>query len=278
MKTSINIMGSLLDLRIPRVMGVLNITPDSFYSGSRVNSDNEILKRATEMIESGADMLDVGAYSSRPGAEDITEKEELDRIIPALEILRREFPSVILSLDTFRSSIAENGIKHFGVNIINDISGGLLDGRMVDIIERYNVPYIIMHMQGNPRTMHLNPVYSDLMAEIIKWFSGRKQELVLRGVRDIIIDPGFGFGKTIDHNFILLNKLERFSILELPLMVGLSRKSMIWKTLGISPDESLNGTLVLNTVALMKGASILRVHDVHEAVQAAKLVSRLKTV
>ena len=271
-------MGGLLDLGIPRVMGVLNITPDSFYSGSRVNSDNEILKRATEMIESGADMLDVGAYSSRPGAEDITEKEELDRLIPALEILRREFPSVILSLDTFRSSIAESGIKHFGVNMINDISGGQLDMRMFDIIERYNVPYIIMHMKGNPRTMHLNPVYNDLMAEIIKWFSGRKQELVLRGVRDIIIDPGFGFGKTIDHNFILLNKLERFSVLELPLMVGLSRKSMIWKTLGISPDESLNGTLVLNTVALMKGASILRVHDVGEAVQAVKLVSRLKTV
>ncbi|MEE4215020.1 MAG: dihydropteroate synthase [Bacteroidales bacterium] len=277
MKTSINIMGSLLDLGIPRVMGVLNITPDSFYSGSRVNSDSEILKRAAEMIESGADMLDVGAYSSRPGAEDITEKEELDRLIPALEILRREFPSVILSLDTFRSSIAESGIKHFGVNIINDISGGLLDERMFDIIERYNVPYIIMHMKGNPRTMHLNPVYNDLMAEIIKWFSGRKQELVLRGVRDIIIDPGFGFGKTIDHNFILLNKLERFSVLELPLMVGLSRKSMIWKTLGISPDESLNGTLVLNTVALMKGAGILRVHDVKEAVQAVKLLSRLKT-
>jgi dihydropteroate synthase len=270
-------MGSLLDLGIPRVMGVLNITPDSFYSGSRVNSDSEILKRAAEMIESGADMLDVGAYSSRPGAEDITEKEELDRLIPALEILRREFPSVILSLDTFRSSIAESGIKHFGVNIINDISGGLLDERMFDIIERYNVPYIIMHMKGNPRTMHLNPVYNDLMAEIIKWFSGRKQELVLRGVRDIIIDPGFGFGKTIDHNFILLNKLERFSVLELPLMVGLSRKSMIWKTLGISPDESLNGTLVLNTVALMKGAGILRVHDVKEAVQAVKLLSRLKT-
>jgi len=274
---SINIRGSLFDLRLPRVMGVLNITPDSFYSGSRVNGDAEILERASEMIESGADILDVGAYSSRPGAEDITEKEELERLIPALEILRREFPSAILSLDTFRSSIAETAIKHFGVDMINDISGGMLDDRMFDIIERYNVPYIIMHMKGNPQTMHINPVYNDLLAEIIRWFSARIQELVLRGVRDIIIDPGFGFGKTIDHNFILLNNLERFSVLELPLMVGLSRKSMIWKTLGISPDKSLNGTSILNTVALMKGASILRVHDVNGAVQAVKLLSRLKT-
>jgi len=274
---SINIRGSLFDLRLPRVMGVLNITPDSFYSGSRVNGDAEILERASEMIESGADILDVGAYSSRPGAEDITEKEELERLIPALEILRREFPSAILSLDTFRSSIAETAIKHFGVDMINDISGGMLDDRMFDIIERYNVPYIIMHMKGNPQTMHINPVYNDLLAEIIRWFSARIQELVLRGVRDIIIDPGFGFGKTIDHNFILLNNLERFSVLEMPLMVGLSRKSMIWKTLGISPDKSLNGTSILNTVALMKGASILRVHDVNGAVQAVKLLSRLKT-
>lgn len=276
MKTNINIRGSLYDLSLPRVMGVLNITPDSFYSGSRVNSDAEILKKASGMIESGADMLDVGAYSSRPGADNITEKEELERLIPALALLRKEFPSVILSLDTFRSSIAETGIKHFGVDIINDISGGLLDGKMYDIIEGYNIPYIIMHMKGNPQTMHINPVYNDVLADIIKWFSERKQELVHRGVRDIIIDPGFGFAKTIDHNFILLNKLERFSVLELPLMVGLSRKSMIWKTLGISPDESLNGTVILNTVALMKGASILRVHDVGEAVQAVKLLDRLK--
>jgi len=277
MKININIRGSLYDLRLPRVMGVLNITPDSFYSGSRVNSDAEILKKASGMIESGADMLDVGAYSSRPGADNITEKEELERLIPALALLRKEFPSVILSLDTFRSSIAETGIKHFGVDIINDISGGLLDEKMYDIIERYNIPYVIMHMKGNPQTMHINPVYNDVLADIIKWFSERKQDLVHRGVRDIIIDPGFGFAKTIDHNFILLNKLDRFSVLELPLMVGLSRKSMIWKTLGISPDESLNGTVILNTVALMKGASILRVHDVCEAVQAVKLLGRLKS-
>ena len=277
MKININIRGSLYDLRLPRVMGVLNITPDSFYSGSRVNSDAEILKKASGMIESGADMLDVGAYSSRPGADNITEKEELERLIPALALLRKEFPSVILSLDTFRSSIAETGIKHFGVDIINDISGGLLDEKMYDIIERYNIPYVIMHMKGNPQTMHINPVYNDVLADIIKWFSERKQDLVHRGVRDIIIDPGFGFAKTIDHNFILLNKLDRFSVLELPLMVGLSRKSMIWKTLGISPDESLNGTVILNTVALMKGASILRVHDVGEAVQAVKLLGRLKS-
>lgn len=277
MKTNIKIRGSLYDLCLPRVMGILNITPDSFYSGSRVNSDGELLKKASGMIESGADMLDVGAYSSRPGAEDITEKEELERLIPALALLRKEFPSLIISLDTFRSSIAETGIKHFGVDIINDISGGLMDERMYDIIEKYNVPYIIMHMKGNPQTMHVNPVYNDVLAEVIKWFSERKQELVHRGISDIVIDPGFGFGKTIDHNFILLNKLDRFSVLELPLMVGLSRKSMIWKTLGISPDESLNGTVILNTVALMKGAGILRVHDAGEAVQAVKLLGRLKT-
>ncbi|MDT8401517.1 MAG: dihydropteroate synthase [Bacteroidales bacterium] len=272
---NINIKGSLFDLSFPRVMGVLNITPDSFYKGSRVNSEKEILSRAAKMLESGADMLDVGGYSSRPGAENITEKKELERISHALKLLRREFPSAILSLDTFRSSIAEIGINHFGVDIINDISGGNLDDKIFDVIEKYKVPYILMHMKGSPQNMHINPVYDDLMGELLKWFSVKKQELVLRGIKDIIIDPGFGFGKTIDHNFILLNGLERFSILGLPVLAGLSRKSMIWKTLEISPDESLNGTVVLNTLALLKGVSILRVHDVAEAVQAIKLVSRL---
>ncbi|HDZ41679.1 MAG TPA: dihydropteroate synthase [Bacteroidetes bacterium] len=273
---NINIRGSLFDLSVPRVMGVLNITPDSFYDGSRVNSEKEILGRASKMLESGADMLDIGGYSSRPGAEDTTEKEEIERISRALKLLRKEFPSAILSLDTFRSSIAEIGIEHFGVDIINDISGGNLDNKMFDVIEKHKVPYILMHMKGTPQNMHVNPVYDDLMAEILKWFSEKKHALVIRGIKDIIIDPGFGFGKTVKHNFILLNKLERFSVLGLPVLAGLSRKSMIWKTLEISPSESLNGTVVLNTVALMKGVAILRVHDVAEAVQAIKLVKRLR--
>jgi len=273
---NINIRGSLFDLSVPRVMGVLNITPDSFYDGSRVNSEKEILGRASKMLESGADMLDIGGYSSRPGAEDTTEKEEIERISRALKLLRKEFHSAILSLDTFRSSIAEIGIEHFGVDIINDISGGNLDNKMFDVIEKHKVPYILMHMKGTPQNMHVNPVYDDLMAEILKWFSEKKHALVIRGIKDIIIDPGFGFGKTVKHNFILLNKLERFSVLGLPVLAGLSRKSMIWKTLEISPSESLNGTVVLNTVALMKGVAILRVHDVAEAVQAIKLVKRLR--
>lgn len=266
----------MLDFSIPRVMGVLNITPDSFYKGSRLNSGTEILNRATEMTESGADILDIGGYSSRPGADDITEKEEIKRITPALEILRKELPSAILSLDTFRASVAEIGIKDYGVDIINDISAGTIDNKMFDVIEKHNIPYVMMHMKGTPQNMQYNPVYEDILTEIIKWFSDKKQELVLRGVKDIIVDPGFGFGKTIEHNFILLNNLDRFGILDLPVLTGISRKSMIWKTLGISPEESLNGTVVLNTVALMKGVSILRVHDVNEAVQAVKLISRLR--
>ncbi len=276
MSSTINVRGQLIDLTVPRVMGVLNITPDSFYGGSRLGNETEILNRASEMLQSGADILDIGGYSSRPGADDITEEEELERVSGALRILRREFPSAILSLDTFRSSIADIGIREYGVDIINDISGGSLDNEMFEIIAKHNVPYVIMHMKGNPQNMQNDPVYEDIMAEIIKWFSEKKQELVLMGVKDIIIDPGFGFGKTIEHNFILLNNLEQFSILDLPVLTGLSRKSMIWKTLGIRPEESLNGTTVLNTIALLKGISILRVHDVAEAVEAIRLVSRLQ--
>ena len=275
MNRTINVKGQLIDLSIPKVMGVLNITPDSFYRGSRLNSETEILNRASEMLESGADMQDIGGYSSRPGADDITENEELERVTRALRIMRKEFPSAILSLDTFRSSIADICISDYGVEIINDISAGAIDNKMFGIIEKHNVPYIMMHMKGTPKNMQTNPVYDDIMTEIIKWFYEKKQELVLRGVKDIVIDPGFGFGKTIEHNFILLNNLERFGILDLPVLAGISRKSMIWKTLGISPEESLNGTVVLNTVALMKGVSILRVHDVAEAIQAVRLVSRL---
>ena len=275
MSRTINVRGQLIDLSNPKIMGVLNITPDSFYRGSRLNSEAEIIDRASEMLQSGAAILDIGGYSSRPGADDIPEKEELKRVTGALKILRREFPSAILSLDTFRSSIADIAILEYGVDIINDVSAGTIDDKMFDIIEKHGVPYILMHMRGNPQNMQNNPVYDDIVTEIIRWFSAKKHELVLRGVRDIIIDPGFGFGKTIEHNFILLNNLERFNILDLPVLAGLSRKSMIWKTLGVSPEESLNGTVVLNTIALLKGVSILRVHDVSEAVEAVKLVGRL---
>jgi len=272
----INIRGELYDLGTPRVMGVLNITPDSFYSGSRINDETGILRRSEEMLEAGADILDIGGYSSRPGADDISEQEELERDIMALKIIRKEFPSAIVSLDTFRSKVADAGINDYGVDIINDISGGELDRAMFDTIEKHNIPYILMHMKGRPQNMHLNTEYDDLFSEILKWFSEKKQELVLRGIRDIIIDPGFGFGKSIEHNFTLLNQLERFGVLELPIMAGLSRKSMIWRSLNISPEESLNGTTVLNTVALMKGASIIRVHDVAEARQVVQLVKLIK--
>ena len=272
----INIRGELYDLGTPRVMGVLNITPDSFYSGSRINDETGILRRSEEMLEAGADILDIGGYSSRPGADDISEQEELERDVMALKIIRKEFPSAIVSLDTFRSKVADAGINDYGVDIINDISGGELDRAMFDTIEKHNIPYILMHMKGRPQNMHLNTEYDDLFSEILKWFSEKKQELVLRGIRDIIIDPGFGFGKSIEHNFTLLNQLERFGVLELPIMAGLSRKSMIWRSLNISPEESLNGTTVLNTVALMKGASIIRVHDVAEARQVVQLVKLIK--
>ncbi|HKL66860.1 MAG TPA: dihydropteroate synthase [Bacteroidales bacterium] len=262
-----------MNLDIPRVMGILNITPDSFYEGSRLSNNRDILKRAGSMLEDGADILDVGAYSSRPGADEVTEEEELDRVMMALENIRKEFPRAILSLDTFRSSIAEIAIRDYAVDIINDIYGGTYDDTMFDIIQKYNVPYILMHMKGTPADMQHKAHYDDIFAEIIKWFADRKHELVLRGVNDIIIDPGFGFGKSIKHNFSLLNDFERFKVLDLPLLAGLSRKSLIWKTLDTDPGGSLTGTVVLNTLALVKGASIIRVHDVAEAVQTIKLLN-----
>ncbi len=271
----INLGGRLYGPGKPLVMGVLNITPDSFYSGSRLRSDKDILCRAAKMLESGADILDVGGYSSRPGALDTGEEEEQERVTGALKLLRREYPQAILSLDTFRSGLADIAISHYGVNMINDISGGDLDDRMFSVIEKHNIPYVLMHMKGRPQTMHIDPVYDDIITELLSWFSQKKHELVRRGVADIIIDPGFGFGKTVSHNYIILNRMERFHMLGLPVMAGLSRKSMIWRTLGITPEDSLNGTIVLNTVALMKGVSILRVHDVAEAVQAVKLISSL---
>jgi dihydropteroate synthase len=272
----INVGGKLLDLRVPRVMGILNITPDSFYKGSRYNTDEEIIIAATRMIKDGADILDIGGYSSRPGATDIQGDEESRRVLKAIKIVRREFPDAVISVDTFRAEIASEAVLGCGAQIINDISGGDGDGEMFGTIEKLNVPYILMHMQGNPRTMQLKPVYDDIVADILKWLGERIFKLKSLGVKDIIIDPGFGFGKTMEQNFEILRRLADFSIAGLPLLAGMSRKSMIWKTLGLSADEALNGTAVLNTIALVKGADILRVHDVKEAVQAIRLFEKIQ--
>jgi dihydropteroate synthase len=272
----INIKGKLLDLSVPKVMGILNITPDSFYSGSRFNTDNEIIKSAETMIEEGADILDVGGFSSRPGAYDVPVDEEKRRVFQAIGLLKKRFPSAIISVDTFRSEVARGAIEDYGADIINDISGGDSDKRMFSTVVDLNVPYILMHMRGTPRTMQENPVYDDVVSEIVKWIGERVVKLQSAGVKDIIIDPGFGFGKTIDQNYELLDRLEDLSIPGLPVLVGFSRKSMIWKLLEISPDEALNGTSVLNTIALLKGADILRVHDVKEAKETIRIVQKLR--
>jgi dihydropteroate synthase len=272
----INAGGKLLDLEIPKVMGILNITPDSFYKGSRYMSDSEVVKAAVKMTEEGADILDVGGYSSRPGAQDISEEDESKRVINAIRLISKELPDAIISVDTFRSAVAREAILGGGAHIINDISGGEADKQMFSIVQNLNVPYIMMHMQGDPRTMQNNPVYDDVVADILKWFGERIFRLQTVGVKDIIIDPGFGFGKTVDHNFELLRRLGDFSIAGLPLLIGVSRKSMIWQTLGISADEALNGTTALNAIALANGADILRVHDVKEAVQTVRLLKNFR--
>ena len=271
----INAGGKLIDLETPKVMGILNITPDSFYKGSRYNSNEEILRTAIRMMEDGADMIDVGGYSSRPGASDISEEEEGSRVIKAIRLIMREMPKAVISVDTFRADIAREAVTGCGAQMINDISGGEGDKRMFSLIEELNVPYIMMHMKGDPRSMQVHPVYDDVVADILKWFGDRIFRLKSAGVKDIIIDPGFGFGKTVEHNFDLLRRLGDFSIAGLPVLIGVSRKSMIWKTLGITADEALNGTTVLNAVALCNGADILRVHDVKEAVQTVRLLNNI---
>ena len=270
----INCKGKLIDLSQPKVMGIINITPDSFYSGSRSNTEKEILKTAERMLKEGADFLDLGAYSSRPGADDIPMEEELKRMLPAVEAILKEYPEALLSIDTFRARVAEESIKA-GAAMINDISAGNLDKNMLKIIARYQVPYIMMHMKGTPQNMKDLNQYDDLLHDVLFYFSGRIKAARERGINDIIIDPGFGFAKNIEQNYELLSKLELFQNLELPLLVGVSRKSMIWKKLNISADEALNGTTVLNTAALLKGANILRVHDVKEAMESIKLTREL---
>ena len=274
----INAGGRLLDLEIPKVMGIINITPDSFYKGSRYIKDEEILGTATKMLEDGADILDIGGYSSRPGAGNISMEEEWSRVLKAAKLINRELPDAIISIDTFRADIAREAVLECGAHIINDISGGDADSKMFSIVEKLNVPYILMHMKGDPRTMQNNPVYEDIVADILKWFGERIFKLKSAGLNDIIIDPGFGFGKTINHNFELLRRLGDFSIAGLPVLVGISRNSMIWKTLDISVDEALNGTTALNAIAIFNGADILRVHDVKEAVQTVRLIKKVKNI
>lgn len=274
----INISGKLIDLSVPRVMGILNITPDSFYSGSRIGNEKELLQKAGKMLEEGADFLDVGGFSTRPGAGEVSQEEEAERVLKAISSVVSHFPQAAVSVDTFRAEIARRAVCDSGARLINDISGGTFDRGMYAVAGELNVPYIIMHIQGTPLTMQKNPSYDDVVADILMWFSEKIVRLQSAGVKDIIIDPGFGFGKTVDHNFELLNRLEEFKIAGLPVMAGLSRKSMIWKSLGLAPEEGLSGTIVLNSFALMNGADILRVHDVKEAVQAVRLFEKLKRV
>lgn len=268
---SIRIGDKLLDLTIPVVMGILNVTPDSFYKESRENSISGTLEKAREMISLGAKIIDIGGYSTRPGAEDISIEGEIERVIPIIEVLRTEFPEVIISIDTFRSHVAEKAILA-GANIINDISGFEIDPKIVDVAAKYNVPYILMHMRGTPRTMQAMTDYENLFKDVSLYLSKKIAELKKAGVNDIILDPGFGFAKTIEQNYELLNNLEAFQLFGKPILAGLSRKSMIYKKLGITPEESLNGTIALNAIALKKGAQILRVHDVKEAVELIDLL------
>ena len=271
---TMNIGGKLLDLTTPKVMGIVNITPDSFYGGSRFNTEKEILTQVEKMLSAGADMLDLGAYSTRPGAEDVSAIEEANRLLPALKIIKSNFPEAIISIDTFRANLARMAVEE-GAHIINDISGGEMDSEMFAAIAHLQVPYILMHSRGTPKTMYALNVYDDLMGEILLYFSQKIHQLRALGVKDIVIDPGFGFAKNREQNFSLLNHLSDFKLLGLPLLAGLSRKSMVWKTLDISPEQALNGTSILNTIALQKGAKILRVHDVAEAKQCIKLLALL---
>lgn len=272
-KLTINCGGELLDLSQPKIMGILNIAPDSFYDGGKYASKEKFLERVSTMINDGCDIVDIGAYSSRPGAENITSDKELKRLLPVLEIVRTEFPDIIISVDTFRSELAKKVVVDFNVNIINDISAGNMDNKMFETIAGLNVPYILMHMKGNPQSMQDNPQYNNVIQELLNYFSEKVEKLKLLGVNDLIIDPGFGFGKTVDHNYQILKYLDDFKIFELPIMIGLSRKSMINKILDISSEEALNGTTVLNTLALINGANILRVHDVKEAKESIKLTN-----
>ena len=273
---TINANGQLIDLGTPQVMGILNVTPDSFYSGSRKQTETEIAERVEQILAEGGQMIDIGAYSSRPNADDVSTKEEMERLRRGLRILREKAPDTIVSVDTFRADVAKMCVEEYGVQIVNDISGGELDKEMFPTVARLGVPYVLMHMKGTPQTMQEAPHYDDLMKEVLLYFAEKIQQLRDLGQKDIILDPGFGFAKTLEHNYELLSHLEALQIFELPILVGISRKSMIYKLLGTTAQEALNGTTVLNTICLMKGcANILRVHDVKECVEAVNIYQQL---
>ena len=271
---SLNIKGTLTSLEEPTVMGILNITPDSFYSNSRKQTEKDIDERIQTILSEGGSIIDVGGYSSRPDAVEVSEDEEASRLIVALRILKEHYPETIVSVDTFRAGVARTCVEDYGVAMINDISGGDLDKDMFDTVAELQVPYILMHMRGTPQTMQQHTDYGNMMEEIILELSKKVRRLNQLGVNDVVIDPGFGFSKTLDQNYLLMNRLKDFSVFKLPLLVGISRKSMIYRLLGNTPEESLNGTVVLNTLALMNGADILRVHDVKAAREAVCIVSK----
>jgi len=275
-KSTINLGGELIDLSSPGVMGVLNVTPDSFYDGGTIKDEKELLEKAEKMISDGAAFLDIGAVSTRPGAEMISTKDEIERLIPAVKAVRKTFPEIPLSVDTYRSWVALKVIEEIGPVIVNDVTGGQLDSKMFETIGKLKIPYVLTHMQGTPQNMQEQPHYDDVLREVSNFLSDGVRRLTKEGVVDVIIDPGFGFGKDIKHNYELLNRLDSFKVFQLPLMVGISRKSMIWKVLEINPEKSLNGTTVLNTLALLGGADIIRVHDVKEAMEIISIFHTIK--
>jgi dihydropteroate synthase len=271
---TINCKGILVDLSTPKVMGILNVTPNSFFDGGKYKNESEILSQVEKMLLDGATFIDIGAYSSKPNAEFVSEQEEISRIVPVVNLILKHFPETIISIDTFRSQVAKASIES-GAAIINDIAAGNLDDKMFEIIAKYNVPYIMMHMRGNPQTMQTLTDYDDIVKEMLFYFSEKVAVARSYGINDLIIDPGFGFAKTIAQNYEVFQKMELFNMLELPILVGISRKSMIYKTLDTTIENALNGTTVLNTLALTKEAKILRVHDVKEAMECVTLFNKI---
>lgn len=272
----INVNGQLMDLSQPRVMGILNITPDSFYADSRKQTEKDIIARIHQILDEGGDFIDIGAYSSRPDASDVSPKEEMERLKYGLEILRNECPEAVVSVDTFRADVAKMCVEEYGVALINDIAAGQMDPEMFSTIAQLKVPYIMMHMQGTPQNMQKNPHYDNPVKEIILYFAEKIEKLRASGVKDLIIDLGFGFGKTLAHNYEILDKLEELQMFQLPILIGVSRKSMVYKLLGGGPEDALNGTTALHAIALMKGARILRVHDVKAATETVRIFQALK--
>jgi dihydropteroate synthase len=275
-KRTLNLSGTLHEFSSPAVMGIINLTPDSFYDGGQYNSDTDVLNRCEAILSEGGTIIDIGAYSSRPGAEHISEEEELGRLVPVLKLIRNKFPDALISVDTFRSGIARTVVQDYGVQIINDISAGEMDDNMLETIANLKVPYVMMHMKGTPQTMQQQTEYQNIIKEILKFFAVKVDKAKKLGIHDIIIDPGFGFGKNQEQNYLLLSRLSELRIFELPILVGVSRKSMIHKLLNSGPDQALAGTIAANTLALLNGANILRVHDVKEAVDSIKIVNAYK--